>query len=675
MGSAAGDFSAGARDRETKGLALLGGLWAAAALPLVGLRLLGLDLVLEPRLYVPLHAVAEIGLALTGFATAAVQWYASGARGVVRDARARLLGGAFLAAAVLHTAHLLVFPGMPGFAGPSGVERGIFYWLAARTAVLLPLAAVAFLSPAREGPLLGRRAVYLAAAALALGAVAVELLLPDATGALFHPGSGLTGLKIALELSLALVALFGARAHWRRFQAEGDPAALRLSAALGLAALSELGFALYASAHDVFNLLGHAYALGSAGLIFHALFASALLEPYARLARAREDLAASHERLDALRAHVEGELAQTIRRLEEATEREALARAELEAAFEAVPEGIVAYDPSGRIERMNAAAERLLRYEPGQLEESLHARWSRLRPQTVEGKPLALEENPIVRALRGERVAGVVLSVESEPGKRLWVSMSAAAMRADDGRIRGAIASLTDIGTIQRLQSQREDLLRAVSHDLRNPLQITLLQAERLQRLLAGTALEKERVAAERIAQASKNMGVMIRDLVEAARMENGRLALQLAPVRLGALLERLLAHSAGALDVARVSLDVPADLPAVLADVARLERVLVNLVGNALKYSPEGTPVRVTAGAADGKLVVSVADRGVGIAAEDLPRVFERFYRGQRTAKADGLGLGLYIVQLLVDAHGGRVWAESTPGEGSTFSFTLPLA
>ncbi len=102
---------------------------------------------------------------------------------------------------------------------------------------------------------------------------------------------------------------------------------------------------------------------------------------------------------------------------------------------------------------------------------------------------------------------------------------------------------------------------------------------------------------------------------------------------------------------------------------------MLLNLVGNALKYSAGGTAVRVSAAASDGAIRVSVADRGDGVAADDLPHVFERFYRGKNTPRSDGLGLGLYLVRLLVEAHGGRVWAESAVGAGSTFFVSLPVA
>ncbi len=609
--------------------------WAIAALPLFALRALRVQYAWDAATYVPIHALAEIAIALVGFATFAVQWYAASARGV-HEARGRFIGGAFLGVAVVETIHLLVFPGMPGFLGHSTVERGITYWLVARAWTVITLLAAAFIPPGSDHPLLRRGPLLVWNLAIAAAVVAIESSLPGSTGVFFEPGSGLTATKVTIELGIALVALGGAALHWSRFRASGDRTLLRIAAALGVVVLSELCFTMYASAYDLHNLLGHAYALVASTLMFDALFVAALLDPYRRLDAATRELASSNARLDALRAHVAGELETTIARLEESSAREQLARAELEAAIAAVPDGIVVYGASGEIVRMNAAAERLLRRGPEKSEETLLQRWARLKIQTTDGKPFSIEENPVVRALRG---------------------------------------AFADIGTIQALQSQRDDLLRAVSHDLRNPLQIVLLQAERLQRLLAGSAHEKERLSAERIAHASKQMGVMIRDLVEAARMENGRLALSVQPVELGPFLERLLAQSAGALDVARVQVELPPGVPAASGDPARLERIFLNLVANALKYSPETTEVRVTAGVHDGKLLVSVADRGIGIAPEDLPHVFERFYRGRRTQKSDGLGLGLHIVQLLVEAHGGRVWAESAPGEGSTFSFTLPAA
>jgi signal transduction histidine kinase len=226
--------------------------------------------------------------------------------------------------------------------------------------------------------------------------------------------------------------------------------------------------------------------------------------------------------------------------------------------------------------------------------------------------------------------------------------------------------------TIRRLRQtteQREDLLRAVSHDLRNPLQIVLLQAQRLLRTAhAGSG----RHPAVGILAAARRMERMLRDLADVARSESGRLELVATTVDLRPFVDGFLEVTDGVLDRPRVENAVPESAPAVLADPDRLDRILVNLVGNALKYSRDRV---VVSAEGDGREVrVSVADRGPGIAPDDLPRIFERYYRGQRH-EGEGLGLGLFIVRKLVEAHGGRIWADSRPGQGSTFTFTLPVA
>jgi len=135
-----------------------------------------------------------------------------------------------------------------------------------------------------------------------------------------------------------------------------------------------------------------------------------------------------------------------------------------------------------------------------------------------------------------------------------------------------------------------------------------------------------------------------------------------------------ILETSDGVLDAARVENGIPPVLPPVRADPDRLDRILTNLIGNALKYSQDRVSVHADADDGGASVRVSVADRGKGIGDGDLPRIFDRYYRGQRH-EGEGLGLGLFIVRKLVEAHGGRIWAVSRPGEGSTFTFTLPVA
>jgi signal transduction histidine kinase len=490
-------------------------------LVLLSARPLGLHL--PAGFYLPAHTTLEALALAAGLATFAVQWFAAGA-GAFREARARFIGPAFLGAAILALAHLLSFPGMPGFFGPATTERGIVYWLASRGMTVAALVLAARIDRASDSPILARRRVLLVAnLALVAAFVLVETRLPPGRAWFFVEGRGLTPLKLACEALVALACAVGAVLHGRAWYHTREPAAGKLAAALVLGGYAELCLMLYAHAYDPFNVAGHVYLVASQWFVFDALFVAALVRPY--------------RDLDALRAHVENELVVTIRRLRDSTE-------------------------------------------------------------------------------------------------------------------------------------QREDLLRAVSHDLRNPLQVVTLQA---QRILRGPADDdRARRAGVGILTAARRIDRMLRDLADSARSEGGRLQLALAPVELRTFVDQLLETSEGALDASRVVNAVPSELPPVLADPDRLDRILANLVGNALKYSRD--VVRVRAEHEGGEIRISVADRGPGIAAADLPRIFERYYRGQRH-EGEGLGLGLFIVRKLVEAHGGRITAESRPGEGSTFTFTLPAS
>jgi len=193
--------------------------------------------------------------------------------------------------------------------------------------------------------------------------------------------------------------------------------------------------------------------------------------------------------------------------------------------------------------------------------------------------------------------------------------------------------------------------------------------------LRAAEAGETQRIvqSANAIITSARRMNAMIQDLVDLTRLEAGQVRLARQPVELQSFIWDLLERSKPVMDVRRIRLEIPADLPAVSADPGRLERILTNLLTNALKYSPPDTEVIVRAVRTDEEIQVSVTDRGVGIAPEDLPHIFERFYRARGVRKVEGLGLGLYITKMLVEAHGGRIWVESELGRGSTFYFTLP--
>lgn len=228
--------------------------------------------------------------------------------------------------------------------------------------------------------------------------------------------------------------------------------------------------------------------------------------------------------------------------------------------------------------------------------------------------------------------------------------------------------SLSQVRSTLRRQ---QDLLRIVSHDLRSPLTAITGQAQ----LLAARAEPGSWVAvrAESILRVSHRMATMIDDLVDAARHQSRRLQLDLQHVELAPFLNELLRRMSAALPCERVDLQVRGEGLAVQADPARLERIVVNLLSNALRYSPGPSRVQLQVEPAGGRVILAVVDHGPGIAEDDRPHLFEQYFRGHASAGSEGLGLGLHSAQLLVLAHGGRIRAEGTRGGGATFLVELP--
>lgn len=639
-----------------------------AVLPLALFAALGARALLPRDGYLALHVLAELASAALAFATFAVQWSAARLEGA-EEARARFVGMACLGAAALEGLHLLSYPGMPGLGAAASADRALAAWLSGRAWMVLALLAAAFVPPRSRSPWLRRGPLLLAtlAAVAVLGAPA--LALRDGSALLSDGGHGLGHLYRAIEVAIAAAAAGAAALHARHLLRTGDRAAGLLVAALVAIALGETCFALRGSLFDGWSLLGHAYQVGSAWLVFSALFVAAVAHPYRRLDDALGDLAASHLEVSGLRSRMEGELAVAVARLEESTRREHRALAELEAAIAAVPEGLVVYRPDGSILRQNAASERLHGFPEGVREWAFDARWRSLRPLATDGRPVPPERSPPMRALSGETVRGAVVVIHRPKRRPLWVSMSAAPIRAADGSLAGAVVSLSDVSLLQDLQEQRADLLSVLSHDLRDGLQVILLQAERLQALSPDPS--PSRKAASTAAAATRRMGVTIRDLVDSARLEMGALRLSTQAVPLRPFLEGLL--STGLAAGGPVDLAVPEELPPVRADLERLDRVFQNLAASAFRLSEPGGALRVSARAAYGDVVIALAAPGLSLAPDELPRIFERSYR--RAAGGKPEGLELYVARLLIEAHGGHVWAESRPGQGGSIVFTLPQA
>ncbi len=229
---------------------------------------------------------------------------------------------------------------------------------------------------------------------------------------------------------------------------------------------------------------------------------------------------------------------------------------------------------------------------------------------------------------------------------------------------------------LRALKEQRQELLREVSHDLRSPLTAIQGQAQLLQRFLGmSDKVERSRQSAEAIFSSAKRLNAMIQDLVDAGRLEAGLLQMVPQPVDLRSFVQDLLRRASDTLDTSRINSTIAEGTGRVLADPVRLDQILTNLLSNALKYSSPEDQVTLEARREQDQVIVTVADRGVGILPEELPHIFDRNFRSKRPRKAERMGVGLFIVRMLVEAHGGSIWAESEPDHGSRFSFTLPVA
>jgi signal transduction histidine kinase len=218
------------------------------------------------------------------------------------------------------------------------------------------------------------------------------------------------------------------------------------------------------------------------------------------------------------------------------------------------------------------------------------------------------------------------------------------------------------------------EVVTIVAHDLRTPLNAIAMGASLLQDEAQGE--QQKAFMLDLIRRAARRMEGLIADLLETGRLEAGRtLRVAPAPLGLGPVLEQACqeVHASARAKGQTVACDVEPGLPEVRADRARVAQVVANLVANAVKFTPRKGRIRVSAAADGSRVRVAVADSGPGLAPEELSRVFEPYWQAERTASL-GCGLGLKIARAIVEAHGGRMWAESEPGQGATFLFTLPI-
>ncbi len=329
-------------------------------------------------------------------------------------------------------------------------------------------------------------------------------------------------------------------------------------------------------------------------------------------------------------------------------------RAESTALVDAMTEGVIAADGRGRIVTANAAARRLLGYDPA---ESL--------PDLPE----------LFRVKAARVVVDAVLGGEVVQGREVELDGSMVLMNARPLPPSGALLVLIDQTEIRRLETVRRDFVANVSHELKTPLTSISGYAETI--LTDRPEPDVARRFLETILSNARRMQRLVDGLLDLSRIESGRWQPELEEVDVAVTIEDVWGGAAERAAARRVelSLDVAAGAESVAADPDGLRQVLRNLIDNALRYSPPGGRITCRSRRDGEGTVISVSDTGPGIAGEHLPRIFERFYRADhsRSREEGGTGLGLAIVKHLVEAHGGRVWADSERGRGTTVSCWFP--
>ncbi|MXW57319.1 MAG: response regulator [Acidimicrobiia bacterium] len=351
------------------------------------------------------------------------------------------------------------------------------------------------------------------------------------------------------------------------------------------------------------------------------------------------------------------------------------ARADLETLMDTSPVGVVVFDvATGAVKSLNREARRIVDClrNPGQSPEDL---LDVVAFRRASRREISLREFPVAEVLKsGETLRAEEIVISVPDGRSVTLLINATPIVSGEGAVESLVVTLQDMAEVQELERMRAEFLAMVSHELRAPL--TSIKGSASTVLDSSVDLDPAVVRQffRIIEDQADHMHYLVSDLLDVARIETGTLAVNPEPAEVAVLVDqaRNAFKSAGGRN--DLSIDIEPDLPLVTADKRRIVQVLSNLLANAARHSPESSVIGVSAVQDDVYVCLSVADDGRGILPESLPHLFRKFSRVPSEEQGGDTGLGLAICKGIVEAHGGRIWAESDgPGLGARFAFTLP--
>jgi K+-sensing histidine kinase KdpD len=344
----------------------------------------------------------------------------------------------------------------------------------------------------------------------------------------------------------------------------------------------------------------------------------------------------------------------------------------LSALLDTAGDGILILRPDLKIERCNPALAIMLGIPAEQLQERLHEeviRWAK-KPQglTLEqaaagGWPLTPHANLYVEGdlQRGPNQAALPVGITYSP------------LISADNTLLNIFASVRDITRFRQAEEMKSTFISVISHELKTPVALIKGYVSTLRRDDVTWDREIVQESLQVIEEESDRLSLLIENLLDASRLQSGGLALKRTDVLLPDLVKRIATRMQTQSSAHTITQDFPEDFPVIVADEQRLEQVLSNLIGNAIKYSPGGA-ITITGQVRPEIVIVCVSDEGPGIAPQDIPYIFDRFYRAPDMARqTKGAGLGLYLTRSIIETHGGRIWVDPESGKGARICFALP--
>jgi len=336
-------------------------------------------------------------------------------------------------------------------------------------------------------------------------------------------------------------------------------------------------------------------------------------------------------------------------------------------------DGVLATDSRGRIVLANPSFLKMMRYSSGKVIDSNvkdlihHPAMLEMIHDVLSGSTAEpVEKTREIKIGDETQGGGVVLNVHCAP------------FRDRSGVNLGSITVLHDITALKEMDRMKSDFVSMVSHEIRSPLNSILMQIRVVLDGLAGEVTEKQKQILGRVAARIQSLVDLATDLLDLSKIESGPIALEKENVQLNQIITDQIALYNDAAAAAGIALEFAPDenLPTLMANRTNMEEVLGNLISNAIKYSPEGGRVRISAAAEADGISLQVQDEGLGIPPEEQTRIFDRFYRvkNSQTRSITGTGLGLAIVKRIVEAHGGSISVKSTQNKGTTFKVQLPI-